>query len=86
MSTKMNRVQDDREEREVEENSSSSEYVFHQVGNCSVDPSNVQVQINNKQLTMEVDTGAALSIIPEKTRKAVFPDEKLRPSKLILET
>ena len=49
-------------------------------------PSNVHVRINDKQLTMEVDTGAALSIISEKTRKAVFPDEKLRPSKLVLKT
>ena len=73
MSTKTNRVQDDREEQEAEESSSSDEYVFHQVGNRSVDPASVQVQTNNKHLTMEVDTGAALSIISEKTRKAVFP-------------
>ena len=35
---------------------------------------------------MELNTGAALSIISQKTRKAVFPDEKLRHSKLILKT
>ena len=86
MSTKTNWAQDNREEREMEESSSSDEYVFHQVRNRSADPANIQVQINNKQLTMEVDTGAALSIISKKTRKAVFPDEKLRPSKLILIT
>ena len=51
MSTKTNRVQDDQEEQEAEESSSSDEYVFHQVGNRSVDPANVQVQINNKQLS-----------------------------------
>ena len=86
MSTKTNWVQDDWEEWEAEESSSSDEYVFHQVGNRSVDPANKQVQINNRQLTMEVNTGAALSIISKKTRKAVFSDEKLRPSKLILKT
>ena len=79
--TKTNRVQD-----EAENDSSSDEYLFHQVGNRSVDPANLQVQINDKRLTMEVDTGAALPIISEKTRKAVFPDKKLRPSKLILKT
>ena len=63
MFAKTNRFQD-----EAEDGSSSDEYLFHQVGNCSVDPANVQVQINDKWLTMEVDTGAALSIISEKMR------------------
>ena len=37
-------------------------------------------------MVMEVDTGAALSIISEKTRKTFFPSEKLRPSDLVLKT
>ena len=81
MSTKTNWVQDHREEHEAEVRSSSDEYVFHQVGNRSVDSADVQVKISNKQLS-----GASLSIILEKTRKAMFGDEKLRPSKLILKT
>ena len=35
---------------------------------------------------MEVDTGAVLSIISDMTRKAVFPEVKLRPSDLVLKT
>ena len=54
MCTMTNQVQDDPEYQEAEESSSSDEYVFHQVGNRSVDPADVQVQINNKQLSMEV--------------------------------
>ena len=81
MFTNTNRVQDDGEEREAEQCSSSDEYVFHRAGNRSMDPANVQVQIYSKQLTMEVDARAVLSTILEKERKAVFPDEKLQPSK-----
>ena len=42
--------------------------------------------VNGKPLTMEVDTGAALSIIFESSRKAIFPDEKLRPLNIVLNT
>ena len=35
---------------------------------------------------MEVDTGSALSIVSEETRKTVFPEEKLRASELVLKT
>ncbi len=35
---------------------------------------------------MEVDTGAAQSIISEETRKAVLPNEKLYPSDINLKT
>ena len=40
----------------------------------STHPITVQVSINGKSLTMEVDTGAAVSIISEKTSKGLFPD------------
>ena len=33
---------------------------------------------------MEVDTGAALSVISESTRSVVFPEETLYPTNLIL--
>ncbi len=35
---------------------------------------------------MEIDTGAALSIISEETRKMIFPDEPLHDSLIILKT
>ena len=50
------------------------------------DPVHVRVLINGKEIDMEVDKGAALSIISEKTRTTFFPREKLRPSDLVLKT
>ena len=35
---------------------------------------------------MEINTGAALSIISEETRKNIFPDEPLHDSSIILKT
>ena len=42
--------------------------------------------INGKWLNVEVDTEAEVSIILEKTREEIFPEEKLRPSDLKLKT
>ena len=42
--------------------------------------------LNGKKLDMEVDTGAALLIISEATRKFMFADETLHPSSLVLKT
>ena len=42
--------------------------------------------LNGKELVMEVDTSATLSVISEFTRQSVFPDEPLHSSKLILKT
>ena len=44
----------------------------------------VQMLINGKRLSMEVDTGAEVSIILAKTREEIFSEEKLRPSDLNL--
>ena len=38
------------------------------------------VLVNRRQLTMQLDTGTAVSIIPEETRKTLFADQKLRKS------
>ena len=46
----------------------------------------VQVTINGKKLTMELDTGAAVSIISDRTRRSMFPDLQLRKSSLTLRT
>ena len=35
---------------------------------------------------LQVDTGAALSVISEATRRAMFPDDILHPSNLVLNT
>ena len=71
---------------ELESDSSSTDYKIHQLGKPSADPIIVQIQMNGKMLDMEVDTGAALSVISETTRRRVFPNETLHPSELILKT
>ena len=67
-----------------ESGSSDDEYTFHKIKHHSNDPVYVQVLANGKKLNMEVDMGAALSIISDNTRTKLFPDEKLRPSDLAL--
>ena len=72
---KRNRLHDDQETTETE--SSSGKYTVHNVGRYSNDSVYVQMLINGKRLSMEVDTGAEVSIISEKTREEIFPEEKL---------
>ena len=41
------------------------------------DPVYIQMMINGKRLSMELDTGPKLFIISEKTRQEILPEEKL---------
>ena len=66
--------------------SSGEEYHLHNLEERSSTPINVQVLVNGQQLTMELDTGAAIFIISEETRKPCFADQKLRESSLVLKT
>ena len=75
---------DDQGTNETE--SSSEEYTVHNVGWCSNDPVYVQMLISSKRLSMEVDTGVEVSIISEKTKQEMFPEEKLPPSDVKLKT
>ena len=68
------------------EGSSSDEYPIFKLGERSSKPLEVPLIINGKRLTMELDTGAAVSIISEATRKEFFPNEKLHQSKILLKT
>ena len=65
---------------------SGDEYFLHKVGERSSAPIEVDVTANGRKLTMEVDTGAALSIISQATKELVFPDLPLYSSKVILKT
>ena len=56
------------------------------MGRRSSDPISVPMLFNGKELVMEVDTSATLSVISEFTQQSVFPDEPLYSSKLILKT
>ena len=49
-------------------------------------PISVLLQINGKDLRMELDTGAAMSLISEVTKKEILPDIVIRPSDIILRT
>lgn len=84
-SKKTHHVQDDKQSSD-DAASSDGEFLLHKVGSRSPDPITVPMLLNGKTLTMEVDTGAALSVISESTRQSVFPEEPLHPSKLILKT
>ena len=52
----------------------------------SCSPITAQLQVNGKPLSMEVDTGAAVSIISEETQKRYFPNAVVRPSGVRLRT
>ena len=54
--------------------------------NSSSMPIRVLVQVAGQVLTMEVDTGAAVSIIPETVFRTKFPRGKLQPSAVMLKT
>ena len=81
---KMNRINDDQGTTETE--SSTEAYEVHSVGRHSNDPVCIKMLINGKKVSMELDTGAEVSIISEKTSEEIFPEEKLRPSDLKLKT
>ena len=63
----MNRVHNDQETIETE--SSSEECKVHNIGGYFNDPVYVHMLINRKRLSMELDTGAEVSIISEKKGK-----------------
>lgn len=56
------------------------------VGTDIARPIRVDCNVNGSPLTMEVDTGAAVSIISETTRKSTFPSATLHQSSLKLKT
>ena len=51
-------------------------------GRYSNDAVYVHMLIKGKKLSMELDTGAEVSLISEKTREEIFSGQKLQPSDL----
>ena len=49
-------------------------------------PITVTVTVNDRPLQMELDTGAAVSIISERERHRLYPHISLRPSHTLLRT
>ena len=52
----------------------------------SADPIIVSLSLNGQKLDMEVDTGAAFSVISEATKQALFRNKTLHSSNLVLKT
>ena len=48
-------------------------------------PITVTMEVNNKKLSMEVDTGAAVSIMSEETKRQLFPSLQIKKSGIILQ-
>ena len=51
-----------------------------------VSPIKVNVQVNGMPVSMELDTGAAVSVMSQQQQKELFPTAQLQPSKVILRT
>ena len=58
----------------------------YMVGKSSTKPIRVDVQINGKPLLMEVDTGAAVSLISYKKLKQVLPRIRIKKTTVVLRT
>ena len=70
-----------------DDGSATDEFQLYTIGaKAATRPIIVDVQINGKQLLMEVDTGAALSIISEQTWKTVLPGTTLKKADIVLTT
>ena len=74
-----------RRDSQDSEDGSDQDLPLHQVSNKSSHPITVDLEINKKKLTMEIDTGAAVSTISEKTRKKNFPNAVLSQSSVLLQ-
>ena len=56
------------------------------VGGGTTPPIKVPLVINDKPVCMELDTGAAITIMSEKQYKELFPEVELRESNVLLKT
>ena len=68
------------------DNSDVEEFHLFNVGSKSSCPITVELQVEGKALPMELDTGAAFSIVSERTRKDIFPNLCLHKSRILLKT
>ena len=66
--------------------SNGDEYGLFMMTDRSSEPIMIPVIDNGKKLKTELDMGAAISIISDKTWKSLFPELQLRKSSLVLKT
>ena len=62
------------------------EYPLFTLSTSHTPPLTISVKINEKQVLMELDTGAAVSLVSEDTRKQHWPEQQLRESTARLKT
>ena len=65
---------------------SDEEFYIGRIGTTTAQPIMVNIDIEGKTVEMEVDTGAAFSLISERTRKTLLPDLTLHNSRILLKT
>ena len=73
-------------EEEHSDQLSKDECTLHQVASNSSKLLEVQVEINNKCVTVELDTGAAITIMSEKSYHSLFPGLQLDNSSVRLKS
>ena len=61
-------------------------FPLYQLGNRTLHPITVNVKVNGKPLSLELDTGAAVSVISESKQKSLFPDADVRTTAIQLRT
>ena len=62
------------------------EYPLFTLSTSHTPPLTISVKINEKQVLMELDTGAAMSLVSEDTHKQHWPEQQLRESTARLKT
>ena len=71
---------------EPDQTSDSQEESLFVVQNKSSPPYKAELQVNGEPLTMEVDTGAAVSLAPESAVASLLSSTTLQPTSIILKT
>ena len=69
-----------------EQDEEDTDLPIYRVSKPSSHPITVEIEVNQKKLLMEVDTGAAVSVVSMDTYKRLFPNTSLSVSTLCLKT
>ena len=72
--------------REESEGTGNDDLEIYSIGKPSTQPIQVELRVNGKPLMMEMDTGAAVSLISKRKLREVLPKLKIRKSKVVLRT
>ena len=73
-------------DQEPESKEDDESLPLYTVGGGATPPIKVPLLVDGKSLTMELDTGAAVTIVSEKQYKDLFPHLPLQESQVLLKT